>query len=116
MLLSGQTMGADGAIGSSYNAMADLYTQVLEDFWCGEVKGAKDKMLASNDILQILQTRDYSASLRAAFAIMGIDAGFNPSPASPVDETLMSALKGELSEYATHSDIQGVRLLDAVRP
>jgi N-acetylneuraminate lyase len=115
MLLSGMIMGADGAIGSSYNVLADIYMAALEDFRSGNVDTASEKMLVSNDILEILQTYDYSAALRAAFSFMGVDSGFNPRPASPATEAMRAALKRDLFEYAATCDVKGIRLLEAVR-
>jgi N-acetylneuraminate lyase len=116
MLLSGLTMGADAAIGSSYNILADLYIDVVNRFWAGKTAEAKERMLVSNDILEILQGNyDYSAALRASFEYMGVDSGYNPGPSSPLDDEMRKSLRIELTEYAKRPGTENIRLLDSLR-
>jgi len=54
MFLAGLSMGADGAIGSTYNFMADKFVQIQELFQKGDLAGAQTIQKEANRIITLL--------------------------------------------------------------
>ncbi|MBQ4631365.1 MAG: N-acetylneuraminate lyase [Clostridia bacterium] len=54
MLLSGLVMGADGAIGSTYNLMADKFVKIYELFGQGKIAEAQKIQQEANKIITVL--------------------------------------------------------------
>lgn len=115
MMLSGQIMGVDGAIGSTYNVVPDLNIAARDAFWRGDVRLAQKLMLAANAILEIMFRYTLSPAIRAGLEFIGVPAGLDPSPVPALDTAAKAALRAELRELALRLEITGVALLDAVR-
>jgi N-acetylneuraminate lyase len=76
MLLAGLVFGAKGAVGSTYNYMATLYNQMINDFEKGDLEEARKKQLTSVKIIEVLIK--HNGAIAAGKAIMrevGIDCG-----------------------------------------
>ena len=115
MFLSGLMSGADAVIGGTYNLYPDLCIRSINKFWAGDVKGAQKDYLASNTILETLfKHGNLQSVMRAAMSFMGIDAGYNPSPFTALDEAQTLALKNDLKQLKAQLDIEGIDLLDAL--
>ena len=114
MLLSGQIMGADGAIGGTYNVIPDLYIRCKDAFWKGQVKDAQKDMLAANAILEVLFRYELSAAMRACLGFMGVNAGYNPHPFRTLDSGEKQALKQDLKDLKAKLDIAPIRLFEAI--
>lgn len=81
MLLAGFVFGVKGAVGSTYNFMAPLYNQIIDDFEKGNLEEARQKQLASVKIIEVLIK--HKGALAAGKAIMkevGIDCGSCRAP------------------------------------
>lgn len=115
MFLSGIMSGADAIIGGTYNVYPDLVIRSIKKLEAGDVKGAKKDYLASNTILEVMFKYGNTQSvMRAALSIMGIDAGYNPSPFLPVEESAKAALKEDLKVLKAQLDIESIDLFEAV--
>jgi len=76
VLLAGLAFGAEGAVGSTYNFMAPLYNQIIDDFKNGDVESARDKQKKTVEIIEILLK--YNGAIVAGKTLMqscGIDCG-----------------------------------------
>jgi len=76
VLLSGLTFGAKAAVGSTYNFMAPLYLQIINDFNAGDIDAAREKQFKSVKIIDVLIK--YNGALVAGKTLMksiGIDCG-----------------------------------------
>lgn len=76
LLLAGLSLGAKGAVGSTYNFMAPLYQQVINDFNAGDIDAARKKQLKSVEIIDVLIR--YNGALVSGKTLMksiGIDCG-----------------------------------------
>ncbi len=115
MCLSGMLSGADAVIGGTYNLYPDLCIRAIKKLFAGDTKGAQKDYLASNAIIEVLfKYGNLQSVMRTALGFIGVDAGYNPSPFSPVSEEGAAALKKELKELKKKLDIESVALLDAV--
>ena len=103
MFLSGIMSGADAVIGGTYNLYPDLCIRSIDKLNRGDVKGAQKDYLASNAIIEVLfKYGNLQSVMRSAMSFMGIDAGYNPSPFSPIDQEKNKALKAELTALKAH--------------
>lgn len=55
MLLSGLVVGAEGAVGSTYNVAAPLYLRIMERFAAGDLPAARDEMYRAVRMVRLIQ-------------------------------------------------------------
>lgn len=115
MCLSGIMSGADAVIGGTYNLYPDLCIRAINKLNSGDVAGAKKDYLASNAIIEVMfKYGNLQSVMRAAMSFMGIDAGYNPSPFTEIDESKTAALKEELKALKDRLQIESIDLFDAI--
>ena len=54
MLLAGLSMGADGAVGSTYNFMAPIYNTIIEKYKEGNLKAAQEHQAKAAELIRII--------------------------------------------------------------
>jgi len=115
MFLSGIMSGADAVIGGTYNLYPDLCIRSINKLNIGDVVGAQKDYLASNAIIEVLfKYGNLQSVMRAAMSFMGIDAGYNPSPFTEIDDGKKAALKEELKALKDRLQIESIDLFDAI--
>ena len=115
MFLSGIMSGADAVIGGTYNLYPDLVIRQVDKLKAGDINGAQKDYLASNAILEVLfKYGNLQSVMRAAMSFMGINAGYNPSPFTAMDNEKLMPLKKELKELKAKLEIEDIDLLKAV--
>lgn len=86
ILLSGLVMGAQGAVGSTYNYMASVYVQIMEDYKKGNLAKA---LSLQNEVIEIItMIIEASGGVACGKALMnmhGFDLGPCRSPLPKVD-------------------------------
>ncbi len=89
MCLSGLAMGADGAIGSTYNLMAEKFVEIYRLVKEGKWTEALAVQHRANDVISALVGGvDVKASLKFAISeLVGIDMGLCLPPQTDVPET-----------------------------
>jgi N-acetylneuraminate lyase len=98
-LLAGLVFGAKGAVGSTYNFMANLYYGVIDDFEKGNMEAAREKQLFSIKIIEILNK--YGGAIPSGKAFMkqaGIDCGPCRPPIRNVKEILHESFVQEMEQ------------------
>ena len=75
MLLAGLTMGADGAIGSTYNFMADKYIQLVDHFKKNEIAEAQKIQHVANAIVEKMCQYGVMPCEKAILDAFGIPMG-----------------------------------------
>lgn len=91
MLLAGLSMGAVGAVGSTYNFLAPLSNRIIADFHKGDMKSALEHQAISAKMIRVILKTCGRAGLKACMALIGLDCGPHRLPlndASPgaIDE------------------------------
>lgn len=87
MFLAGLSMGADGAIGSTYNFMADKFVQINKLFEEGNVAEAKRIQSEANRIITVLCKVGVMQAEKEVLNQLGFDFGVCRHPfKSPTDE------------------------------
>ena len=79
--LGAQVMGADGAIGSTYNLMPDIFVGISEAIETGDLKKAEKLQKLANDQLELLLKTGSVRGMRYILSEMGV---IGPSPRPPV--------------------------------
>ena len=95
--LQGLASGAQGAIGSTYNFMAPIYSAIEEAFNGGSVAEARRLQdLATRIVLRIVEGPQPHAGLKAAMALSGCDCGPVRLPQRPMTPGEIDALRRDL--------------------
>ncbi len=94
MFLAGLSMRADGAIGSTFNFMADKYIGIYDAFKAGKIEKAQAIQSQANDILQLLlQTKCFMAAEKYLIDLIGIPFGEPRRPFLPLTADEKTMLK-----------------------
>jgi N-acetylneuraminate lyase len=115
MMLSAQLMGIKDVIGGTYNVMPDIYAQAKSELWAGNTEQASKLILAANDILEIFFKFNMANAMLECLRYMGVDAGYNRCPTPTMTDDQREGFRKAMTKYAKSSDIENVRLLDALR-
>lgn len=73
--LCGLVMGADGAIGSNFNFMADKFIEIYNLFLHGYVREAMQLQEKATKIISVIMEYGLSPSIKALMKNMGVDCG-----------------------------------------
>jgi N-acetylneuraminate lyase len=80
MLLSGLAVGAQGAVGSTYNFATPLYNRVIAAYKRGDVEEARRWQSRAVAMVRILLRYRGHAGLKATMSLLGLDCGPNRLP------------------------------------
>jgi len=86
-------MGADGAIGSTYNFMGKKFKEIMNCFYSGEIEKAKALQNEANEIICEMIKYGVFQSEKAILAEMGIPMGGCRKPFMPISEEGRNAMK-----------------------
>ncbi|MBM3878129.1 MAG: N-acetylneuraminate lyase [Verrucomicrobia bacterium] len=106
-LLAGLTLGARGAVGSSYNFAAPIYRRLLAAFARGDWENARREQFASVQLISLLYRYGYPGAAKAVLDMLGIDVG----PARPPQENLSRPQKDRL-----RADLERLGFFDWITP
>lgn len=102
MLLAGLSLGATGAVGSTYNYAAPLYHKIIAAFEKGDMTTAQTLQLKSVKLVEVLCQYGVLAAGKAIMAMLGADCG----PVRPPMRRLTSQQITSL-----HSQIEALGIL-----
>lgn len=95
MLLSSLVIGADGAIGTTYNIVPKLAVGVYNSFRSGDLKAALDSQNKLNEFINVMLGGNM-ARWKASLTLLGYDMGYTVFPAKMPDEADISELRDKL--------------------
>ena len=75
MFVGGLAMGADGAIGTTYNFMGRLFVRMFEALRAGDLPGAQAMQSRANQVIDVLIEVGVFPGTKAMLKIMGVDCG-----------------------------------------
>lgn len=93
IMLAGLSMGADGAIGSTYNFMADKFIKIEKLFREGKIAEAQAIQNDANEIISQMIKYGVFACEKQILTYMGIDMGNCRRPFLPLSEEGKAAMK-----------------------
>jgi N-acetylneuraminate lyase len=74
-LLAALALGAVGAVGSSYNFAAPVYTRMMAAFSRGDLAAAREEQYRSVQLIALLGRFGYMAAAKATMGFLGVDVG-----------------------------------------
>ena len=98
MCLAGLSMGADGAIGSTYNFMADKFLKIRSLFQTGKSDEALKIQHEANRIISIVCELGVIPSVKEILTQMGYPCGDCRKPFAPLDPEQKKRLKLEVTD------------------
>jgi N-acetylneuraminate lyase len=75
ILLTALSLGADGAVGSTYNYAAPLYNRLIQDYRAGNIDDARKKQVLSQEMVSFLFKYGGLPTGKAIMRIIGLDCG-----------------------------------------
>ena len=74
-LLAALSLGASGAVGSSYNFAASVYLRMMAGFSGGDLPAARAEQLRSIRLIELLARFGYLAAAKAVMGFLGVEVG-----------------------------------------
>ncbi len=96
ILLAGISLGARGAIGSTYKFMAPIFQEIIAAFNAGDLSKAQEKQAAANAIIQIFIRHGGLPAGKAMMKMIGLDCGPMRLPLRTLNEQHEEQLRTEL--------------------
>jgi len=73
--LAALALGAEGAVGSSYNFAAPLYHRIMAAFDAGDIFAAQEEQFRSAQLIHLLACYGYLGAAKAVMKMIGVDVG-----------------------------------------
>ena len=96
ILVAGLSLGARGAIGSTYNFMAPIFHEIIAAFEKGDLAEARKKQAAANVIIQIFIRHGGLPAGKTMMKMIGLDCGPMRLPVRALGESRERQLREEL--------------------
>jgi len=105
-MLAGLVMGADGAIGTSYNIMPAAAVGIYDAFKAGDIKGALSYQHKLNRYIDVMIKGNYSlAGWKEVLKELDIDPGYTVAPAAPITDDIYAGIIKGLKENGALDNI-----------
>lgn len=95
-LLAALALGAQGAVGSTYNFAAPVYQRMLRAFAAGNLEAARAEQFRSVRLIQLLSSHGYMGAAKATMALLGVDVGPARLPNGSLAPASVERLRREL--------------------
>lgn len=99
MFLAGISMGADGAIGSTYNFMADKFVEIKKCFDAGQIYAAQEIQREANRIITVLVRVGVMQAEKEILNQLGMEFGLCRHPFLEPDKEQKELLAREVLPY-----------------
>jgi N-acetylneuraminate lyase len=96
ILVAGLSLGARGAIGSTYNFLAPIFHEIIAAFDRGDLATAQAKQAAASAIIQIFIRHGGLPAGKAMMKMIGLDCGPTRLPLRSLDDRQQAQLRTEL--------------------
>lgn len=96
MLLAGLSMGAAGAVGSTYNFLGPYYQCVIASLTEGNLEDARRHQAVATEIVHAIIRFGGGNAIKAAMGLVGVDCGPPRLPLTPLGETEVDGVRSAL--------------------
>lgn len=96
LCLPAQTMGARGAIGSTYNWMAPLFVDLWQAWQRGDMATAMARQAAANRLIRVIHQFEKIAGQKAIMEFLGVPCGPTRAPLRALDDADKQRLRTKL--------------------
>ncbi len=97
VFIGGLALGADGAIGSTYNFMAEKFLAIEKLYRANQIQKAQQIQTEANRIIDLLVKGGVFPGIKYILGLMGIDCGECRKPFHPLGEEIKDKLR-EITE------------------
>lgn len=105
-LLAALSLGAKGAVGSSYNFAAPIYQRIIQAFDQGDLTAARMEQFRSVQLIELLARFGYMAAAKTVMGFLGVPVGAPRLPNTSLQSTEANQLRGELEKLDFFNWIQ----------
>jgi N-acetylneuraminate lyase len=95
-LLAALSLGARGAVGSSYNFAGPLYNRLIAAFERGDLEAARKEQYRSVQLIDLLAGYGYMAAAKAVMGFLGVDVGPPRLPNAAISDEQKAKLRASL--------------------
>ena len=99
MYLAGLSMGADGAIGTTYNFMADKFVSITKLFAQGNIEKAREVQRQANRIIKVLCKIGVIPATKEVLNQLGYDIGISRKPFGVLSDDDKALIAKEVIPY-----------------
>lgn len=97
-MLGALALGAQGAVGSSFNFAAPIYQRLMVAFENGDMQSARKEQMRSVKLIELLASFGYMAAAKATMGLLGVDVGTPRLPNGSLTPVQIDELGKGLSE------------------
>ena len=97
-LLAALSLGAKGAVGSSYNFAGPLYNRLIAAFESGDLAVARAEQYRSVQLIELLASYGYMAAAKATMGFLGVDVGQPRLPNAAISDEQKKSLRDGLDK------------------
>ena len=95
-LLAALALGAQGAVGSSYNFGGPIYLRLIQAFQAGDLATARREQFRSVQLIQLVASYGYMGAAKAVMKMLGVDVGPARLPNASLTSEQATQLRGQL--------------------
>jgi N-acetylneuraminate lyase len=95
-LLAALVLGAEGAVGSTYNFAAPLYQRIIAAFQAKDLAAARAEQFRSVQLIALMQRFGFLAAAKEAMRMRGVDLGPIRSPNANMSAEQAAAFRKEM--------------------
>jgi N-acetylneuraminate lyase len=114
LLLPALSIGAKGAIGSTYTFAAPVYLKIMEHFENGNITAAQELQYSSVKMVQCLAKYSPIPTQKAIVKLLGIDLGPCRLPLHTLTDAQVNELKERLSETGFFTILKKLTMLEGI--
>lgn len=97
-MMAAVALGAQGAVGSSYNFAAPVYQRLLAAFAAGDLAAARAEQFRSVQIIRVLAGLGYMGASKAVMTMLGVDVGPARLPNATPTAEQVKKLRSDLEQ------------------
>jgi len=98
VLLGALSMGARGAVGSTYNIMPELYVEMIKRLESGDLAGAQEIQQRVNSFIRLMSPGTGIPQIKAALELVGIECNGCRRPMAALAPSQRSGIEKALKE------------------
>ena len=98
ILMAALSLGADGAVGSTYNYAAPLYSRLIAAYKAGDISAARKEQVRSQEMVSFLLKYGGIPTGKAMMKIIGLDCGGVRSPLKDLSKEQYDELANGLKQ------------------
>jgi N-acetylneuraminate lyase len=97
-MLAALVLGANGAVGSTFNFAAPIYHRLRRAFADGDLATARDEQYRSVQLVATLAPRGYMGAAKAVMKMLGVDVGPARLPSGNLSTEQQTTLRADLEK------------------